>query len=66
MEIGDLNANGQKLVRRTNSSSTTHAFATIWVMCCRDCGEEYGCNSCDAHIRRCPFCDNTAAHGEPI
>ncbi len=66
MNEGDMNQNGQELVRRTGVRSTTHPFATIWVMRCTVCGREYGCNSCDAHIRRCPHCDPSAAPGEPI
>ena len=46
--------------------STTHPFATIWVLQCRACGTRYGSNSCDAHIRRCPSCNPTAMPGEPI
>ena len=66
MDIGDVNPNGQQLVRRTDARSTTHPFATIWAMRCQGCGREYGSNSCDAHIRRCPHCDPSAAAGEPI
>jgi hypothetical protein len=66
MEIGDVNPNRQELIRRTDARSTTHPFATIWVMRCQVCGREYGSNSCDAHIRRCPYCDPSVATGEPI
>jgi hypothetical protein len=62
---GDVNQNGQKLVRKTDTRSTTHRFARIWVMRCPR-GHEYGSNSCDAHIRRCPSCDTRVAQGEPI
>lgn len=57
MEPGDANDNGQKFVRRTGNNSTTHPHAKIWVMRCPTCNREYGCNSCDGHIRRCPFHD---------
>lgn len=66
MNIGEINRNGQTLVKKTDAKSTTHSFATIWVMSCTECGNEYGCNSCDAHLRKCPQCDKTAASGEPI
>lgn len=55
MDQGDVNQNGQELVRKTGNKSTTHRFATIWLMRCRTCNHEYGSNSCDAHIRRCPL-----------
>jgi hypothetical protein len=66
MKAGEANGNGQELVRKTDAPSTTHRFAKIWVMRCQKCGREYGSNSCDAHIRRCPFCSPSAAQGEPI
>lgn len=66
MEEGDVNSNGQELIRKTDAPSTTHPFATMWSMRCQMCGGEYGSNSCDAHIRRCPQCDPNAALGEPI
>ena len=65
MEIGEKNRNGQYLLMKTDKKSTTHPYATIWHMKCTHCGHEYGCNSCDAHIRKCPHCDKSAA-GEPI
>lgn len=66
MEEGDVNPNGQELVRKTDAPSTTHPFATIWGMRCQTCGGQYGSNSCDAHIRRCPHCNPEAAPGEPV
>jgi len=66
MDIGESNKNGQILIKRTDTKSTTHPYATIWVMRCTQCGNEYGSNSCDAHIRKCPRCDKTAATAEPI
>jgi hypothetical protein len=66
MRIGEANRKHQELVCKTDARSTTHPFARIWVMRCRDCGHKYGCNSCDAHIRRCPYCCPRAARGEPI
>jgi len=66
MNVGDSNKNGQRLIQKTANKSTTHPFATIWVLQCGKCGCNYGSNSCDAHIRKCPNCDNTAAKAEPI
>ena len=66
MNPGDLNRNAQKLLRKTDLASTTHQFAKIWEMRCGRCGNVYGSNSCDAHIRRCPRCDRSAAPGEPL
>ena len=66
MQLGDVNDHSQELVRKTDLKSTTHKFAKIWVMRCHECESEYGCNSCDAHIRKCPLCDNTSAIGEPL
>ncbi|OGO78901.1 MAG: hypothetical protein A2Y23_05115 [Clostridiales bacterium GWB2_37_7] len=66
MNVGESNKNGQKLIEKTANKSTTHSFAKIWVLQCSKCGAEYGSNSCDAHIRKCPNCDKTAAKPEPI
>ena len=63
---GETNRQGQEVVRKTDTRSTTHPFAKIWVLRCRACGTRYGCNSCDAHIRRCPICHPNAAPGEAI
>lgn len=51
--LGDANSNGQKLVALTGARGN-HPFATIWVLECAECGQSYGANSCDFHIRRCP------------
>lgn len=66
LEVGKANDNDQELVEKTTRPSTTHAYARIWVMRCRRCDRLYGSNSCDAHIRRCPYHDPQAAKGEPI
>lgn len=66
MKAGETNLNQQELVRKTSDRSTTHPFTRIWVMRCLDCGNEYGSNSCDAHIRKCPSCSPSAAPGEPV
>jgi len=66
MEVGEENKNNQRLVRKTDTKSTTHRYAKIWVMRCQSCNSEYGSNSCDAHIRLCPRCNKNAAKPEPI
>jgi rRNA maturation endonuclease Nob1 len=65
MDVGDVNRAGQELLRKTAARSTTHRFARIWAMRCSACNHEFGSNSCDAHLRRCPECGN-GAPGEPI
>jgi hypothetical protein len=64
MEAGDRNANGQELVEKTSVKSASHPFARVWRMRCSQCGGMYGCNSCDAHVSRCPRCGG-GAPGEP-
>lgn len=65
MNVGEKNRRGQVLIQKTEMPSTTHDYARIWRMRCSMCGHEYGSNSCDAHIRRCPRCDG-GAPGEPL
>ena len=54
-DIGDVNRNGQELVLKTKVVGN-HASSRMWILRCRgpDCGEIYGANGCDFHIRRCP------------
>jgi prepilin-type N-terminal cleavage/methylation domain-containing protein len=66
VKIGDVNNNGQEFVEATPRPSTTHRFAKIWRMKCHTCKLEYGCNSCDAHLRQCPSCHRGAASPEPL
>lgn len=66
LEIGRENINGQVLIEKSDKKSTTHPYAKIWAMRCKVCGYEYGSNSCDAHIRRCPKCNPDSASGEPL
>ena len=64
---GDINVNGQVLVRRTGQPGN-HRNQRIWVLRCSGltsrqpgCGTVYGANGCDFHIRLCPKCQNGAA-----
>lgn len=60
-----VNRNNQIFVRNTSKRSTTHPFAVIYEMECGECHTRYGCNSCDRHLRRCPYCQ-AGRPGEPI
>lgn len=61
---GDLNPHAQRLVERTDRRGN-HRFARVWKLACSVCGAEYGANSCDFHIRRCPGCQQ-GADGLPL
>lgn len=52
VNIGKLNLHHQRLTAQTNERGN-HPFARLWVLECGDCGDSYGANSCDFHIRRC-------------
>lgn len=64
VEMTTPNVNGLRLVRKTDQRSSTHPFALVWVLQCPE-GHTVRCNSCDAHIRRCPTCDPSARPEEP-
>ncbi len=58
-EAGDVNKHGQQLVRKTKGPGN-HPSSRLWVLRCTDssCGQVYGANGCDFHIRRCPSHQN--------
>ena len=56
---GDINANGQRLVRKTTKPGNAPT-SRIWVLYCPVCEYEYGANGFDAHERRCPKHQNGA------
>ena len=58
--IGDVNANGLRLDRKTDKRSVLHRFARVWVVTCSSCGRTFRINGCDFHCRRCPECDGGA------
>lgn len=60
-----MNRNDQMVLRKTHIKSSSHPFAKVWEMRCWQCGAVYGSNSCDAHIRRCPECQQ-GRPGEPL
>lgn len=53
---GDINLNGQKLMRKTTLPGN-HYNQRIWILSCTDdnCNHEYGANGCDFHLRKCPL-----------
>lgn len=57
---GDINANGQQLLRVTSAKGTDFN-ARVWVLKCRRCGEVYGCNGTDTWQRKCPRCQQGEA-----
>ena len=60
-EEGDINRNGQRLLRKTEYRGTDHN-QFVWALQCErdDCGHVYGANGSDFHLRRCPKCDGGA------
>ena len=56
MSAGDHDKHSQELLEKTGLRSRSHRYTCIWRMRCTNCDSIYGCNSCDAHSRRCPLC----------
>jgi hypothetical protein len=52
---GYINRNGQTVIRATGLPGTDH-LQYIYVLRCGSCGNEYGANGSDVHIRKCPRC----------
>jgi len=63
-KTGDINHNGQQILRLTAEHGTDHN-ARVWVLKCRHCSNIYGCNSTDAWERKCPKCQNGKAGLKP-
>ena len=67
MKIGEENKKGQKKIGDTDLPGNS-PNQRISVMECLECGNCYGANGCDAHLRKCkciggkpcsnPVCDN--------
>ncbi|MDF9442967.1 hypothetical protein EM864_14585 [Stenotrophomonas acidaminiphila] len=53
--IGFTNGNKQKNIRATGLPGTDHG-QSVYVMHCQECGEIYGANGSDIHLRKCPVC----------
>jgi hypothetical protein len=54
-EPGYENRNGQTVIRSTGMAGTDYG-QYVYVLRCGSCGNEYGANGSDIHIRRCPVC----------
>lgn len=54
-QVGDTNRNGQTFVARTDLDGTDHN-QKVWRLHCNHCGNDYGANGSDFHIRKCPAC----------
>ncbi|MGY5942911.1 hypothetical protein [Stenotrophomonas forensis] len=52
---GFINRNSQKNVRATGLLGTDHG-QTMYVLNCQICGEIYGANGSDIHLRKCLAC----------
>lgn len=53
--VGDINRNGQEILRLTAERGTDHN-SRVWALKCRQCSNIYGSNSTDAWERKCPKC----------
>lgn len=65
-QIGDISANDQVLLLRSDKPGTDHN-QYVWVLLCARrnsegtiCGHRYGANGLDFHHRRCPRCQGGA------
>ena len=62
---GYVNSNGQTVIAKTGTPSTSFPGQTIYELRCGSCGTAYGANGCDIHARRCPHCQE-GVKGEPL
>jgi hypothetical protein len=56
-EPGYVNRNGQVVVRPTELAGTDFN-QKVYVLRCTRCGNEYGANGSDVHLRLCPNCQD--------
>jgi hypothetical protein len=56
---GFTNRNGQVVVRRTRWPGNDFN-QRVYVLSCTPCGNAYGANGSDIHLRRCPRCQGGA------
>ena len=56
-EIGFINRNRQKVVRKTGLDGTDHN-QRVYELECLECGHRYGANGSDIFQRRCPKHDS--------
>lgn len=66
-QLGDINANDQVLIARSDRPGTDN-LQYVWVLVCARrlddgtiCGHRYGANGSDFHHRKCPDCQSGAA-----
>lgn len=62
--IGFVNRNSQVNIRATGLPGSDHGQA-IYVLQCQPCGQTYGANGSDIHLRKCPSCQG-GRPGEPL
>ena len=62
-KASNINENDQRLIFKTNILSPNHPYAKVWVIECGNCHINYLINSCDFHIRNCPYCNPDAKPG---
>ena len=58
-DVGYVNPRGQEVIRATDKPGTDFN-QRIYVLRCRDCGNEYGTNGSNIYERRCPEHDGGA------
>ncbi|MAM61724.1 MAG: hypothetical protein CMH11_09555 [Maritimibacter sp.] len=56
---GFVNDRGQVVIRCTDKKGTDH-MQKIYQMACSECGNVYGANGSDTHLRKCPICQGGA------
>jgi hypothetical protein len=54
---GDVNRNGQEVVRKTDRRGNDH-LQWVYQLACSHCGHNYGANGSDVHERKCPNCQD--------
>ena len=57
--LGYINKHAQKVLLRTDALGNDHN-QRVYVLCCGECGHEYGANGSDIWQRRCPACQGGA------
>jgi len=58
-QVGFVNRNGQVVIRKTDIDGTDH-MQKVYQLACSECGQVYGANGSDIHLRKCPECQGGA------
>jgi len=58
-KTGFVNRNEQVVIRNTGLDGTDHG-QKVYQMACAHCGQVYGANGSDCHLRKCPNCQSGA------